>query len=444
MNVYEVEAITRMVQLGSVRKYDHLLRPEYFNEGNREIYEALRTYEAMYGTCMDEPTFRLQWPDFDWTPAERQIEWLADELGQGFVATRLRDIWTDAEPVLDDNPREMYKALQEKLLELRAFVGDPVGEKVGLISHARQRLARAREHRVVEGLSGITTGFALLDDVTNGTQRGEIELYVARPGMGKSLTLLYGCYCAWRDQGKRVSFISPEMTAYEMGIRLDSMHLHLSSMRMQSGRMQDDELTIYSDNVEEWIEEMKNDIIFREAHGLGRRFTTGDLARIIEADNCDLLAVDGLMLIDPIVPGKDVRTRLVNLMEEVKSLTTRTGVPIRMAHQANRSSETQTTKKRKDINPTDVLPELHHLAESGATEQYANRVITMTYWEGRMYYAVRKNRMAPTGRMFSVNYLIDTGVITDSRVEDGTVVESKPQQQALLKDEDGDDAQVPF
>jgi hypothetical protein len=189
---------------------------------------------------------------------------------------------------------------------------------------------------------------------------------------------------------------------------------------------------------------MKNDIIFREAHGLGRRFTTGDLARIIEADNCDLLAVDGLMLIDPIVPGKDVRTRLVNLMEEVKSLTTRTGVPIRMAHQANRSSETQTTKKRKDINPTDVLPELHHLAESGATEQYANRVITMTYWEGRMYYAVRKNRMAPTGRMFSVNYLIDTGVITDSRVEDGTVVESKPQQQALLKDEDGDDAQVPF
>jgi replicative DNA helicase len=432
---HEVAILSRMVQTGTVLRYDHLLRPEFFSVTNREVYAMLRTYELQYGVCMDEATFLHQVPGFAWSPSNVQVEWYADELCQSFVQAKAQSALNEID--LEGNPKAAVKDLSNKLYELLPYIGDAVGDKVALFEHARERLRRAREHRTTEEISGVTTGFSILDRYTNGTQREEIEIWAARPGNTKSLTLLYGAYHACISQGLRISFISPEMSAYEHGIRLDSMHYHLSSMKLQSGRMTDEELEVYADLTEDTLAQLKTDIAFRDSIALRRKFTTGDVHRIVEADKPDLIMIDGLLLIDSVRPSKDIRSRVTNVMEELKSICASTGVPIRIAHQVNREPEKRITRstKAKGSSPLDPIPQLHELAEAGSTEQYASRVICMRYFEGRIYYAIRKNRNGPEGKFVSVAADIDVGRFTDERELTEDDRQEEPKQEKLSEDE---------
>ena len=191
--------------------------------------------------------------------------------------------------------------------------------------------------------------------------------------------------------------------------------------------MTDDEIEWYNDQAQT----ASRGIQFYESFSRGR-FTTADIAAIVRNDSPDIVMIDGLLFTDPMREGRDTRNRLMYLMDELKAIVTQTNIPIRAAHQSNRNPDTQTSKKQRDANPLLALPELHHLAESGATEQYANRVMTFHYMpsDKRMFVAIRKNRNAPSGRIFSFRYDIDTGHLTsfrlegDERVDDGTVDES--------------------
>jgi replicative DNA helicase len=414
----EIAVITRMVQLGSVLKYDHLLRPELFNVTNREIYTGLRLYEQQYGVCMDEPTFRFQFPDFAWSPNDVQVEWFADELTQSYVAAKMRTLIADID--LEGNPKQAARTLEQALIDLYPYTGDAVGARVKLQENIRSRIRRLFEKKVTTtGISGITTGFACIDKYTNGTQREEIEIWAARPGNTKSLTLLYGAYMA-SLQGKRVSFISPEMSEMEQGIRLDAMMLHFPMMLLQSGRMSDDDRADYLERANEMLAQERVDIDFRDTIELRRKFTTGDMHRIIESDKPDIIMIDGLLLIEPVKQTKDIRSRVTTVMEELKTIASSTGVPIRLAHQINREPEKRMVNTRAKAgttkSPLDGIPRLHELAEAGATEQFASRVICMRYFESRIYYAIRKNRNGPEGKFVRVDVDINVGRF-DNEVE---------------------------
>lgn len=419
--------ILRLVQAGSLAKYSHLVKVEFFTaDYYREIFNMLVQYEMQFNKCMSPDTFKLQWPDFDYIELTEDVEWYADELEADYLAAQLQTITQTIEELRELDPKKAILELEREIVKLRPYVVKSISSGVDLYAHQTERAKLISTRRVLEGLSGITTGFAEIDELTSGTQRGEIELLVARPGNGKSLLLLWGAHMATL-QGKRVSFISPEMTAFEMGLRLDSMQHHLSMMRLQSGRMTDDEIAWYNDQTQK----ASRGIQFYESFSRGR-FTTADVMSIVRNDAPDIVMIDGLLLVDPIKETRDTRTRLMALMEELKTGVTDTGVPIRAAHQSNRNPDTQTSKKQRDNNPLLALPELHHLAESGATEQYANRVMTFHYMpaDKRMFVAIRKNRNAPSGRIFSFRYEIDTGYLTsfrlegDERADDGTVDES--------------------
>ena len=405
-----------MVQLGSVRKFDHLLRDEYFTGFNADIYGALRSYEAQYGVCMDKATFCHQFPDFAWVDDNVQIEWYADELKQAFTLGKVTKYMHDTSVTLEEDPIANTKELLANLTKLVPYISDAVNGQMPVIEHRHERQRKFQRDRAHEEdeVIGITTGFPLLDKYFNGTQGGEIEFYVARPGNGKSLVLLYGCYMAWK-QGKRVSFVSPEMSIFEMGVRFDSMSTHMSSMRMYSGNMTDEELEVYDNFTESMLDEMQHDINFYDSERLGRKFTTGDIRRIIETDKPDIIAIDGILLLEPIAKYKDTRNRVINIMEELKDITVQTGVPMRLAHQANRESEQRGSTKKKERSPMDAIPQLHELAESGSTEQYANRVICMRLEGDRLWYAIRKNRRGPFNRFMSVAFSIDVGSVSDER-----------------------------
>lgn len=443
---YELECISRIVQTGQAVRHQHILKSEYFNTSNAEIVMALMTFEKQYGAVMDEPTFRMQFPDFDWSPNENQVEWYADELAQSFVEEQVRKIMDDTNAELANDPKKTARDTFERLQKLQQYIGDPLRAEIGLADQVFARIERIRARRTSFaeelGIAGTTTGLRLIDEISGGTHPGEIELYVARPGVGKTQTLLYGAYCAWM-QGKKISIISPEMNAWEVGLRFDAFHFHNSQRRMLQGTMTDEEMDEFTALAEEMQQQMKHDIKFRDAESLHRRFNVADVRKIVTNDQCDILIIDGLLLVDPVYTEQDakirpdVRIRLLRVMEDLKSIVAEQQVAIRAAHQANRETE-QRGQRRQNAQPGDGLPELWQLAESGSTEQYANRVITMDYRDGRMWFAVRKNRNGPQGRLLSADFNFDRGIVSQEQLEGEERDDQPVQVELLTRDEQAD------
>ncbi|MBT4856446.1 replicative DNA helicase, partial [bacterium] len=94
-----------------------------------------------------------------------------------------------------------------------------------------------------KGITGVPTGFAKLDEFTSGLQRSDLIILAARPSMGKTAIALNLAVQA-AHQGIPTGFISLEMSAEQLTLRLLSTESAIAHQNIRNA-------TITSD---EWIE----------------------------------------------------------------------------------------------------------------------------------------------------------------------------------------------
>jgi len=86
------------------------------------------------------------------------------------------------------------------------------------------------------GLSGVPTGFADLDELTNGLHPGQLIICAARPGMGKSTLALDFARCASIKNGLTSCIFSLEMSQIEITMRLLSAEASIPLSHIRGGR----------------------------------------------------------------------------------------------------------------------------------------------------------------------------------------------------------------
>ena len=91
------------------------------------------------------------------------------------------------------------------------------------------------------GLYGVPTGFADLDDLTNGLHNGQMIIVAARPAMGKSTLALDLCRAASIHNNLTSCFFSLEMTRSEITMRLLSAEAKVPLNHIRNGQMNDDD-----------------------------------------------------------------------------------------------------------------------------------------------------------------------------------------------------------
>ncbi len=395
------ELLSRLVIAQEISPRD--LRDEYFNSFDDE-WDFLKTYHQQNGQYPNRETFVEQFPGFDFSDTGVTAHWLRDEVEQDLIEAKIALHLETIKAQCETNPREAILSLSDATRDMLAYMGGAISSS-GDLRDAQPIIDEIERRRKASGITGVTLGFHLLDDVCKGTQPGEIEVYFARPGIGKSFVLLWGALAASRA-GVKVAFISPEMDRFEVGTRYASYVTHVSSMELFSGDMDSEEIAAFRERALKHASEGEP-ILFYEPSTIGRQFTTADVMQIIRHEQPGVVCIDGLMLIEPVRQDKDIRKRIINVMAELKDISVETGIPIRLAHQANRSSEQ--TRRRDPVVVEDIIPSLHHMAESGSVEQYANRAIGLARVGGQLLMGVRKNRNGPSGRFISVRHDIDHG-----------------------------------
>ena len=211
---------------------------------------------------------------------------------------------------------------------------------------------------------GVPTGFADLDELTNGLHGGQMIIIAARPAVGKSTLGLDICRAASIHHNMSSVIFSLEMTRTEITMRMLSAEARIPLNHMRNGHMTDEDWARLARKMGEvssapmFIDDSPN-MTMMEIRAKARRLKQRHDLRLIVIDYLQLMT-----------SGKKVESRQLEVSEfsrQIKLLAKELDVPIIALSQLNRGPEQRSDKR----------PMMSDLRESGSIEQDADMVILL-------------------------------------------------------------------
>jgi len=212
------------------------------------------------------------------------------------------------------------------------------------------------------GLSGLSTGFYALDQITNGLQKSDMIIVAARPSMGKTALCLNIAENVALQTHAPVGIFSLEMAKEQLVHRLISSHARVNGSRLRSGKLTDNEI--------ERITSSANDLyaapIFIDDTPALSTFEIRSKARRLQTEHKDL----ALIIVDYLQLARGPRTEnrvqeISEIARSLKTLARELNIPVIALSQLSRAVEQRNNKR----------PILSDLRESGSIEAEADLVV---------------------------------------------------------------------
>lgn len=249
-----------------------------------------------------------------------------------------------------------------------------VGTVVGIRKLVDSEMMKLRD-RIESGkkISGISSGYPVLDGFGSGFKPGDMIVLAGRPGMGKtSFALNIAIEIARQDLN--VLFFSLEMPSSQLVQRIISIECGINAKNLAIGKFEKDELTRLWAGVDD-ISKMP---IFIDETS---RLTVSDLrskAKKLDAElrksnvagekpkKLDCIFVDYLQLMASNIFREDKVRQVEDISRNIKLFAKDLKIPIVALAQLNRKVEERKENK---------IPMLSDLKDSGAIEQDADMVM---------------------------------------------------------------------
>jgi replicative DNA helicase len=241
-------------------------------------------------------------------------------------------------------------------------------------------------------MTGVPTGFADLDRLTNGLQPGQLVIVAARPALGKSTVALDFCRSASIKHGMPSIFFSLEMGKSEIAMRLLSAEASVPLQNMRKGTVEARDWTTIAATRGRIAD---SPLYIDDSPNMTLVEIRAKCRRLKQKAGLKLVVIDYLQLM---TSGKKVESRQQEVSEfsrALKLLAKEIGVPVVALSQLNRGPEQRADKK----------PAISDLRESGSLEQDADIVILLhreSAYEkenpraGEADFIVAKHRNGPT------------------------------------------------
>ena len=237
----------------------------------------------------------------------------------------------------------------------------------------------------------IPTGFTDLDSLIGGLQPGNMTLWAARTGVGKSASVLnVAAHVSVRKQ-RRVLIVSVEMSTTEMAQRIACAEAGVRVSDMRQGRMTDDDWTRLA-RAQAKIADAPVDMIADSDMTLSS-VTSAIRAYARQHPDLEVVAVDYIQSIRHDNPSSEHRHNVEDISKTLTGLARELNLALLAAAQLNRNS-------------AGTAPRLHDLKESGQLEQDASVAVLIHRPDaetrddprmGEADFIVAKNRWGPVG-----------------------------------------------
>lgn len=225
-----------------------------------------------------------------------------------------------------------------------------------------EALEKVRREPDRHTITGLSTGFPKLDEMTGGLQRSDLIVLAGRPGTGKSsLALTLARNVAIREKAV-VAIFSLEMTKEQLLERLLCGEAMVSLHRLRGGYVP---AAKWRDLATAASKFQPTTILVDDTPGSSILEIRAKARRMATQHKLDMLIVDYLQLIEGSI-RTDVREQeIAHISRSLKKLARELEIPVLAVSQLNRAVEQRESK----------YPRLADLRESGAIEQDADVVI---------------------------------------------------------------------
>ena len=243
-------------------------------------------------------------------------------------------------------------------------------------------------------LTGLPSGYGVLDEMTGGLQKGDLFIIAARPSMGKTAFALNIARNAAVEYRKKVAVFSLEMTTQALVMRLLASEAQVDASAFRNGFISTEShgaLVVAAEklaNAEIWIDDTPASTVL-EMRAKARRMHA--------QRGLDLVIVDYLQLAHGDHNTHSREQEISEISRGLKGLAKELNIPVVALSQLNRGPETRKEDKR---------PIMADLRESGAIEQDADIIAFIyrdvvynpdTEHQDLAELIIRKQRNGPTG-----------------------------------------------
>ena len=375
-----------MLEKDAYNNVCEILKPEaFYNPANQKIYEAIQTLAAN-GKPIDMLTVTDQLRSnkvleevggairiselTGLVSSAANAEFHARIVAQKYLARELISYSSQVQQLAFDESIDVYDLMQEAEGKLFEISKNTLKRDVIPIENAVQDAIKKIEEAAnrESGLSGLESGYHMLDRLTSGWQNSDLIIIAARPAMGKTAFVLSMAKNMAVDYNYPVAVFSLEMSSLQLVNRLISNVCSLEGEKIKSGQLTQPEWenlmtrTRSLSTAPLFIDDTPSLSIF-ELRTKARRLVREHDVKIIIIYYLQLMNATGMKFGSR---EQEVSTISRNLKQLAKELD----IPIIALSQLNRSVET----RRSEDDKTGKRPQLSDLRESGAIEQDADIV----------------------------------------------------------------------
>lgn len=302
------------------------------------------------------------------TPSAANIRAYAEIVREKSILRQLISVGTGiADSAFTAQGRPSKELLDEA--EQKVFKIAEQGAKQGQVFKPLKKLLKATLEHIEElsklnsNITGVSTGYADLDEMTSGLQKGDLVIVAGRPSMGKTTFSMNIAEYAAAHKKLPTAIFSMEMPAEQLVLRLLSSMGRVDQHRVRTGKLLDEDwpriataVKIFAD-VPMFIDDSPA-LSPTEVRARARRLMR-------EHGQLGLIVLDYLQLMQTGSSSENRATEISEISRSLKALAKELSVPIIALSQLNRSLEQRPNKR----------PVMSDLRESGAIEQDADVII---------------------------------------------------------------------
>lgn len=302
------------------------------------------------------------------TPSAANIAAYAGIVRERSILRQLIGVGTDiADSAFNSGERGSKEILDEA--ESAVFKIAEQGSKQGQAFKPIKSLLKATLSHIDEmskndsAITGMASGYADLDAMTAGFQKGDLVIVAGRPSMGKTTFSMNIAEYAAISTKKPVAVFSMEMPGEQLTMRMLSSMGRVDQGRLRTGKLTDDDWPRVAQAVKMFSEvpmfiDDSAALSPTEVRARARR-----LAR--EHGQLGLIVLDYLQLMQGSGKSDNRTAEVSEISRSLKALAKELEVPVIVLSQLNRSLEQRPNKR----------PIMSDLRESGAIEQDADIII---------------------------------------------------------------------
>lgn len=405
----EVLLISSVIQTGDLHEaISSGITADYFHS-HRQEWEWLERFNVQHRKVPDKSTFKSKFPDF---PLLRSTDvgYGIEAVEQAHLRYQLSTMLREATGLLVDNePEEAISLVHSALTGFtkaggsRSSRADVLREYSPFLEEAKRRIEASQ----TLGYSGVSYGYQTLNYRTGGLHPGDLSIWAARLGIGKTWML---CKVATEAilSGKRVVFVSLEQPRSQIVFRIHTLlakelGYNLRHRELMQGTSTD--IGIYESflmDLPGHLQDTSGLFISDPTRGRATPYT---LAALMENHEPDLLVLDYLTLMQT---ESDEWQGVAKLSKDTKLVAQQYGVPILAAAQINREGD---GGKRP--------PSAKNIAQSDSIGQDADVIVTMKKESPSvMQLLLAKNRSGQDGQVFWSSFLPNEGKIGEITHDD--------------------------